>query len=97
MSNVDEMLKEFAGDVFVSAIFLGKFEGDGQHVEAIHAHPAGAIGLLEMAAGGERRGAVENPYIVQAQKAALKNIGTVGIFSIHPPGEIQEQLMENFF
>src|ERR1700730_13358511 len=97
MGDVDEMLKKFAGDVFVSGIFFGKFEGNSKHVEAIHAHPAGAIGLLQVAAGGERRGTVENSDIDEAQKAALKNIGAVGVFSIHPPGEIQQQLMENFF
>src|ERR1700722_122433 len=89
MGDVDGMLTKYAGDIFVSAIFFGKFERDSEHVEAIHAHPTGAIGLLEMAAGGKRRGAIENADIVQAQKTALKNIGAVGIFSIDPPGEIQ--------
>src|SRR6202166_1805790 len=97
MGDIDEVLKKFAGDVFVSAVFFGKFEGDSQHVEAIHAHPASAIGLLEMASGGERRGAVENADVVQTEEAALKNIGAVGILAVHPPGEIQKQFMKNFF
>src|SRR6266849_4189761 len=91
------MLEEFAGDVFVGLIVLGEFKSDGHHVEAEHAHPTSAVGLFEVAARGEGRGAVENSDIVETEEAALKNIVAVGIFSIDPPGEIKKKLVEDAF
>src|SRR5258708_4306581 len=97
MSDVDEVFEEFARDILVGRIFLREFERDGEHVEAIHAHPAGAVGLFEMATGWERRGAVEDSDIIETKKAALENVGAIGIFAIDPPGEVEKQLVKNFF
>ena len=72
LRDVDEMLEKFAGHVFVGRILARKFQRDGQHVQAVHAHPAGAVGLLEMAAGRQRRRAVEDADIVEAEEAALR-------------------------
>ena len=73
-ADVNEMLEELAGDIFVGGIVLGEFQRDRQHVETIHAHPAGAVGLLDMSAGGQRLAAVEDADIVEAEKAALENV-----------------------
>src|SRR5260370_9832717 len=91
------MLEEFAGHVLVSGIFFRQFESDRQHVQAVHTHPARAVGLLEVASGGERRRAVKNSDVVEAKKSTLKNVRAVRVLAIHPPGEIQEQLVKNFF
>src|SRR5260370_2125930 len=91
------MLEEFAGDVFVSRILFRQLQSDGQHVQAIHTHPTGAVSLLEVASRGERRGAVKDSDIVEAEKSALKNVCAVRILAVHPPGKIQEQLVKNFF
>src|SRR2546429_5012353 len=72
--DVNEVLEEFARDVFVGHVFFREFQGDGQHIQAIHAHPTGAVGLLEMPAGGKWRGTVENTDVVEAQEAALENV-----------------------
>ena len=72
-------------------------ESDGEHIEAIHAHPAGAVGLLEVAARRERRGAIEDADIIQAQETALKNIRAFRIFAIDPPSEVEKQFVKNFF
>src|SRR5713101_7528120 len=37
----DEMLKELAGNIAIGRVFLRQFEGNGQHVQAVHAHPTG--------------------------------------------------------
>ncbi len=95
--DVDEVLEELAGDIFVSNIFLGEFQGNGQHIQAVHAHPTGAVGLFEMSTSGERGGAIEDSDIVESQEAALENVGAVGILAIHPPSEIQKELVKNFF
>ena len=61
----------------------------------VHRHPAGAVGLLDVAAGGQRRAAVEDADIVQAQEAALKDVLALGILAVDPPGEVQQQLVEH--
>src|SRR5436853_2812036 len=90
------MLEKLAGDVFIGRVFFGQLQCDRQHVQTIHAHPAGAVGLLQVASGGERRGTVKNSDVIEAQEAALKNICAVRVLAVHPPGEIQEQLVKNF-
>src|SRR5258708_10631846 len=49
--DIHEVLDKFTGYVFVGWIVLGQLQRDSQHVQAIHAHPTGTIGLLEMSTG----------------------------------------------
>src|SRR5579871_3491609 len=87
--DVDEVLKEFAGDSFIRLVLSRQFESDRQHVEAIHPHPARAVRLLDVAAGGKWRGAVEDADIVETEESALENVHSLGILAIHPPREIE--------
>ena len=48
-----------------------------------------------MAAGGQGIAAVEDSDVVEAEKAALKNVHAVGVFAVDPPGEIQKQFVED--
>src|SRR5579863_8525079 len=68
--NVDEMLEEFAGHVFVGGILARQLERNRQHVQAIHSHPAGAVGLFEMASRGQRLRTVKDSDVVKAEKTA---------------------------
>src|SRR6266511_514211 len=54
MGDVDEVFEELAGHVLVGGIFARQLERDGQHVEAVHAHPARAVRLLDVAPGRQR-------------------------------------------
>src|SRR5882724_547847 len=76
---------------------LRQFQRDSHHVQAIHAHPARPVRLLQVAASRKWRGAVKQSYVVQSKKTALKNIHALDVFAVHPPGEIQQQLMKHFF
>ncbi len=96
-ADVDEMLEELAGDVFVGAVVAGQFERDRQHIQAVHTHPAGRIRLFDVAAGRQRRAPVENPDVIEAEKPALKDVLALGVFAIHPPGKIQQQFVKNAF
>src|SRR5208283_5593413 len=80
---------------FVRGIFLCQLECNSKQVERVHRHPTGAIRLLQMAASGEGSAAVEDADVVEAKKSALKNVHAFSIFAVHPPGEIQQQLMED--
>ena len=95
--NIEEMLEEFRCHVLVDPVLLAEFEGDMQHVQAEHRHPGGAIGLLDVATGGQRARAVEHPDIVEAEEPALEDVQALRVLAVHPPGEVQQQLVEDPF
>src|SRR4030095_16542034 len=74
-----------------------EFERDAHEVERIHRHPRGAIGLVDEAARGQRSAAVEAADVVEAEEAALKNIPALCVLPVHPPSEVEHELVENAF
>ena len=66
-----------------------------EHVQAVHRHPARAVGLLEVAAGRQRRAAVEDADVVEAEEAALEDVVALRVLAVHPPGEVEQQLVED--
>src|SRR5262249_24370494 len=88
--DVNEVLPELAGHVFIGRIFTGKFESDGEKIECIHSHPTGAIGLLEVTPGGQWRAAIEHTDVVQAQEAALEDVHSISVLAVYPPGEVEQ-------
>src|SRR6185437_2123856 len=93
--DVNEMLEEFAGEVFVGGVVVSQLHGHGHHVQAEQSHPAGSVGLVDVAAAGQRHGAVEDTNVVKAKKAAFKNVHAERVFAIHPPGEIEKELLKH--
>ena len=94
-ADIDEMFEEFAGHVFVGPIVSGELQRNRQHVEAVHAHPTGGIRLFNVAAGRQRRAPVEHPDVVEAEKPPLEDVLSIGVFTIHPPGKVQQQLVKD--
>ena len=64
-------------------------------LQAIHPHPTGRIGLLDGAATRQHRAAVEDADVVQPEEAALKDIQALFVLAVHPPGEVQQQLVKD--
>ena len=93
--DIEEMLEEFAGDVLIHVIVLGEFQGNAHQIQRIHRHPAGAVRLIDVAAGGQLCAAIEYADVVQAQKSALKNISPQVVLAVHPPREVQHQLVKH--
>src|SRR5207247_3872132 len=93
----EEVFEEFRGDVFIDLVVLRQFERDTHEVERIHRHPARPVGLVDEAAGGQRRAAVEHADVVEAEKPTLKNVSPLSVLAIHPPGEVEYQLVEDAF
>ena len=91
------MIQELDDHVLVYGVAFAELERDAQHVEAKHRHPGGAIRLLDKAAGRQRPRAVEHADIVQAEEAAFEYVQSLRVFSVHPPGEIQQQLVKDPF
>src|SRR6516164_4730323 len=88
------MVREFHGHVFVDGIFRCQLDGDLQHVLAEQRDPSGPVGLLQVAASGQRRAAVEDADIVQSEETSFKEVLAESIFAIYPPAEVQRQLSE---
>ena len=69
VGDVDEVLEELRGDVFVGGVFASPVPARWRAWCAIERHPRGAVGLLEMTAAGQGLGAVEDADVVQAEEA----------------------------
>src|SRR5690349_7559714 len=89
------MFEEFAGNVLIRRVERGQVQSDFEHVQAVHGHPTRTVGLFEQPAAGERRAAIENANVIETEEAAFKNVGAFRVFSIDPPGEVHEQLVED--
>src|SRR5271165_1144830 len=93
--DVDEVLPELTGYVFIAWIFRSQLECDGQQVERIHGHPTGAVRLFDVAASRQWCAAIEYSDIVQTQEPALEDVDALGVLAIYPPGEVQHQFVKD--
>ena len=89
------MLEELGRHIFIRRVVTRQLQCDRQHVQAVHAHPGGAVRLSQVATGWQRSRAVEDADVVQTEEATLKDIVAFGILAVHPPGEVQQQLLED--
>ena len=94
VGDVDEVLEELRGDVLVGRVVLASSSAMASMFRQYMAIHDGAVGLLEVAAARQRRGAVEHADVVQAEEAALEDVLALGVLAVHPPGEVQQQLVE---
>jgi len=62
--------------------------------QAVHRHPARAVGLVQVTAGRQLGAAVEDADVVEPQKAALKNVLPFHVLAVHPPVEVEHQLVK---
>ena len=89
-----EVLEELQDEVGCRPAPVVEDRGDRGHAQRVEAHPAGAVGLLEQPAVRQVR-AVERPDVVEAEEAAFEDVRAVAILAVHPPGEVDEQLVED--
>src|SRR6516225_6879444 len=98
--DVNKMLPELTRHVSVHPIAAYQFvprqlEGNAQHVEAVHSHPTGAVGLLNVSAAGKYSAAVKNTDVVKPEETALKDVLPFRVFAIYPPIKVQQELVKN--
>src|SRR5205814_8638775 len=87
-SNPEKVLGKLYRHLFIHLVMLGKFNCDLQHYLAVKGHPRRCICLLQIPACWQRRTAVKHSNVIKAEKTSLKNIVSVSILAIYPPGEI---------
>ena len=92
--DIVEVLHELYDHVLVGAVVDGELYGEFHHVLAEEGHPGGAVRLLQVAAGGERGAAVEDADVVEAEEAPLEDVLAEAVLAVHPPGEVQQELIE---
>ena len=90
-ANPQEVLRKLVGELLVAGVVGGELDSDLEHVLAEHRHPCGAVGLFEMAAGGQLGAAVEDADVVEAEEAALEHALSQAVLAIDPPGEVDER------
>src|SRR5205823_11723150 len=66
-------------------------------VQAKHAHPTCSITLLNISSRRQRCAAVKDTNIIKAEKASLKDIFTLGVLTVDPPGKVKQQFMKDTF
>src|SRR6266403_3242998 len=93
--DVQEVLKELGCNVLIHPVVWCELERDAHQVQRIHSHPTGAVGLVDVSARGQLAAAVEHPNVVQSEEPALEDVAAFSVLAIHPPGEVQHQLMED--
>ncbi len=72
----------------------GQRHGELQHVLAEESHPRRAVRLLQVPARRQRRAAIEDADVVEAEEASLEDMLAETVLAVHPPGEVQQQLVE---
>ena len=93
-ANPQEVLGKLEHEVVVAGVMGRELDRDLEHVLAEHRHPGGAVGLLEVAAGGQLGAAVEDANVVEAEEAPLEHALPQAVLAIHPPREVDEELAE---
>ena len=91
------MLEEFRSEVLINRVLGGQLQRHRQHRGAVERHPGRGVGLLQRAAGRQRLGAVEHTDVVEPEETAGEEIVAFGVLAVHPPGEVEQQLLENAF
>src|SRR5215831_4829029 len=88
------MLKEFRNHVRIRFIMHRELDRYLQHVQAEQRHPGSAIRLFKITAGRQRRTAIEDTDIVQAEETPFKCVFARPILAVQPPCEIQQQFLK---
>src|SRR6516164_1119133 len=91
------MFDELEAHVRIGRLAARQLDGDVEHLLTEERHPGGAVSLLQMASGRQRRAAVENADIVEPQKATIEGIVAGAVLAVYPPGEVEHQLVEGTF
>ena len=95
VGDLDEVLEELGRHVLVDQVVgVGQLQSHVQHDHAEERHPGGPVRLLQLPAGRERLAPVEQSDVVQPQEPPGENVPPVGVLPVHPPVEVEHQLLE---
>ena len=90
-----EMLEELDRHVLVDMVDQRDLDRHSHEVQRVDRGPGGAVRLVDVAALRQQAAAVEQRDVVEAEEAALEDVAVVGVLLVHPPGEVEDQLVED--
>src|SRR6185369_8317203 len=96
IGDINKVFEKLAGYILINFVFTGKLKCDAKHIQGVHRHPARAVRLFQMSARGKLSISVKNTDIVETEEPTLEYIIPFVILAVHPPCEIEEQLVKDF-
>src|SRR4029453_19001558 len=97
VGDVDEVLPKLARDVLVRGVLDRQLESHAEQIQAVHRHPARAVGLPQDPSGRKLHVAVEETDVVEPEEAALEDVVAELVLAVDPPVEVEEQLVEDTY
>src|SRR5262249_50900643 len=91
------MFKEFGGEPFVSTVFFCQLQRDAHQIQTEKSHPAGGIRLFENGSAGKFFAPINDSDVVEPEKASFKNIISLAVDLVHPPGKVNHQFVKTLF
>ena len=89
------MFKELGSNVFVGRVLVCQFQGDRKHGQTIERHPGSPVSLLKLSSCRHWPGAVKHTDVIQTEEATGEQMLPVNVLTVHPPREIDEQLLKH--
>ena len=68
LGDVQEVLEELGRDVLVDVVVLRQLQRDAHQIQRVHRHPAGAVRLVDVAAGGQLALRSKTPMLSRPRK-----------------------------
>ncbi len=96
-ADIVEVLGKLHDHGLVGGVEGGDFEREFQHVLAEQSHPGRAVRLLQVAAGGKRGATVKDADVVETEEASFEHVLAEAVLAVHPPGEVQQELVKRRF
>ena len=88
------MPHELDEHIFVAWVFNSELTGEPDHVLREERHPGSTVRLFQITARRQWGAAVENPDVVESEKATLENVLAKTILAVNPPCEVHQELVE---
>ena len=92
--DLHRLLEELDHHVVVDPVPLGQRNGQRQHGQRVVGHPCRSVGLVEPHVGWQV-GSVHRTDVVEAEEPAGEEVVAVGILAVEPPGEVEQELLED--
>src|SRR5207248_10545704 len=82
---------------FIDLVGFGELQSDAHEIQTEKAHPARSIRLFEDRTTRQLVATIDYGDVVKSKEAALEDVVAFSIDLIHPPGKVDQQLVEDLF
>ena len=93
--DVQEVVEELGREFLKDRVADRQLQGDSHQRKGIRRDPGGAVRLIQHRPRRQRLAAIEDADVVEPEKTALEHIAAGHVFAVHPPGEVEHQLVKD--